>query len=111
MRDHCKGDRSLEAVLLARRGVMAAVRSTRDCPREGLLVFAEDRKGEVVLGGQAVLHSTLKLLEHVELSRACVGSRINASKARQGDGLSLAVGRRRTHPTRHVVFGEVGNCR
>jgi hypothetical protein len=87
---------------------MAAVRSTRDWPTERLRVFAEDRKrGEVLLGGKAVLgmlHSTLKLPEHVELSRACVGSRINASKASKGrGGLSLTVGRRRTHPTRHVV--------
>jgi hypothetical protein len=61
---------------------MAAVRSTRDWLTEGLRVFMDDRKrGEVLLGGRAVLgvlHSTLKLPEHVELSRACVGSRINA---------------------------------
>jgi hypothetical protein len=61
---------------------MAAVRSTRDCPTEGLRVFAEDRRKEaVVLGGNkaalGLLHSTLlKLPEHVELSRACGGSRI-----------------------------------
>jgi len=65
---------------------MAAVRSTRDCPTEGLRVFAEDRRKEaVVLGGNkavlGLLHSTpLKLPEHVELS---VGSRINAGKGRR----------------------------
>jgi hypothetical protein len=86
MRDHCNGDLSLEAVLLARRGLMAAVRSTRDWPTEGLRVFAEDRKRGEVLGGKAVLgvlHSTPKLPEHVELSGACSGSLINA---RQGEG-------------------------
>ena len=45
MRDHCNGERSLEAVLLARRGLMAAVRSTRDWPTEGIRVFVLDRKG------------------------------------------------------------------
>jgi hypothetical protein len=64
---------------------MAAVRSTRDWPIEGLRFFVEDRKRGEVLGGRAVLgvlHSTLKLPEHVELSRAFVGSRINESNGR-----------------------------
>lgn len=97
MRDHCNGDRSLEAVLLARRGLMAAdVRSTRDWPTEGLRVFAEEeedrRKEEVVLlGGKAVLHSTL--LKPPER----VGSRINAGTARQREGGVSTVGRQRKH--------------
>jgi hypothetical protein len=58
---------------------MAAVKSTRDCPTEGLRVFAAEdrRKEEVVLGGKdeavlGLLHSTLKLPEsRIGLSLNC----------------------------------------
>jgi len=79
----------------------AAVRSTRDWPTEGLRVFAEEEEGRrkeevVLLGGKAVLHSTL--LKPPER----VGSRINAGKQREeeGRGRSLTVGRQRKHQSK-----------
>ena len=99
MRDHCNGERSLEAVLLARRGLVAAVRSTRDWPTEGLRVFVEEdrRKEEVVLlRGKAVLHSTL--LKPPE--RVGGRSRINAGTARQREGGVSTVGRQRKHQSK-----------
>jgi hypothetical protein len=100
MRDHCNGERSLEAVLLARQGLVAAVRSTRDWPTEGLRVFVEeDRRREevVLLRGKAVLHS-MKPPER--------GGRINAGKGKKKGRAELQrlAGNVSINPTRHVVL-------